>query len=103
MTQFYVTTEADVRRCKGLPRGGVTFRADAATKKPGEAITELLPRNYSAVWHGPQWADYAPRHCPKTGVTSKVSMLTKMNIVSCETCGRIVTRSRIDGFPRPTP
>ena len=26
-------------------------------------------------------------------------MLTEMNIVSCETCGRIVTRSRIDGFP----
>lgn len=26
-------------------------------------------------------------------------MLTKINIISCETCGRIVTRSRIDGFP----
>ena len=43
--------------------------------------------------------DYAPRHCPKTIATSKVSMLTKINIISCETCGRIVTRSRIDGFP----
>ena len=26
-------------------------------------------------------------------------MLTKITIISCETCGRIVTRSRIDGFP----
>jgi hypothetical protein len=26
-------------------------------------------------------------------------MLTNINIIFCETCGRIVTRSRIDGFP----
>jgi hypothetical protein len=27
-------------------------------------------------------------------------MLTKINIISCETCGRIITRSRIYGFPQ---
>ena len=67
--------------------------------RPSPSFFHAITEPYGAAPGVSVWVDYAPRHCPKTIATSKVSMLTKITIISCETCGRIVTRSRIDGFP----